>query len=98
MIAPWRRPQLHAQGPGWARARFLGLPVITWVAAISALSWIFVIYVAFHTGFGGTFGFKPMLEAFTAPLIGVVWYIGVRLYRRSQGLQLTQTFAEIPPE
>ena len=42
------------------------------VAAISALSWIFVIYVAFHTGFGGTFGLKPMLEAFTAPLIGVV--------------------------
>ena len=53
MITPWRRPQLHAQGPGWARATFIGLPVITWVAAISALSWIFVIFVAFHTGFGG---------------------------------------------
>src|SRR6266516_2744076 len=98
IIAPWRRPKLRAQGPGWARARFLGLPVITWVAAISAISWIFVVDVAFHTGFGGTFGFKPMLEAFTAPLIGVVYYIGVRLYRRSQGMQLKQTFAEIPPE
>jgi APA family basic amino acid/polyamine antiporter len=98
MITPWRRPQLHAQGPGWARARFIGLPVITWVAAISAISWGFVIYVAFHTGFGGTFGVKPMVEAFTAPAIGVLYYIGVRLYRRSQGMQLTQTFAEIPPE
>jgi amino acid transporter len=98
MIAPWRRPQLHSQGPGWARAKLIGLPVITWVAAISALSWIFVIYVAFHTGFGGTLGFKPMLEAFAAPLIAIVYYIGVRLYRRSQGMQLTQTFAEIPPE
>ena len=39
------------------------MPVITIVAAISAISWGFVIYVAFHTGFGGTFGFKPMLEA-----------------------------------
>jgi basic amino acid/polyamine antiporter, APA family len=98
MITPWRRPQLHGQGPGWARRRVAGLPVITWVAAISAISWIFVIIVAFHTGFGGTFGLKPMVEAFTAPAIGVVYYIGARLYRRSQGMQFAQTFAEIPPE
>ena len=98
MIVPWRRPQLHSQGPGWARRRLAGLPVITWVAAISAISWIFVIIVAFHTGFGGTFGLKPMVEAFTAPVIGVVYYVGVRLYRRSQGMRFAQTFAEIPPE
>jgi basic amino acid/polyamine antiporter, APA family len=98
LIAPWRRPQLHAQGPAWARRKVAGLPVITLVAAVSAISWIFVIYVAFHTGFGGTLGVKPMLEAFAAPAIGIVYYIGVRLYRRSQGMQLAQTFAEIPPE
>jgi len=97
-VAPWRRPQLHSQGPGWAKAKVAGLPVITLVAVISAISWSFVIYVAFHTGFGGSLGFKPMLEAFTAPLIGIVYYIVVRLIRRSQGMQLTQTFAEIPPE
>jgi amino acid transporter len=97
-VAPWRRPQLHAQGPGWARAAVAGVPVITLIGAVSAISWGFVIYVAFHTGFGGTFGFKPMVEAFTAPLIGIVYYIGIRLYRRSQGIQLAQAFAEIPPE
>jgi basic amino acid/polyamine antiporter, APA family len=97
-VVPWRRPQMHAQGPGWARARVAGLPVITLVAIISAISWGFVIYVAFHTGFGGTFGVKPMLEAFTAPLIGVAYYIIARLVRRMQGLRFGQTFAEIPPE
>ncbi len=97
-IAPWRRPQLHAQGPEWSRAMFAGLPVITWVAAVSAISWGFVIYVAFHTGFGGSLGVKPMLEAFSAPLIGIVWYIGARLYRQRQGMKFNQTFAEIPPE
>jgi amino acid transporter len=95
---PWRRPQLHSQAPGWARAKLLGAPVVTVVAAISAIAWIFVIYVAFHTGFGGTLGFKPMVEAFTAPLIGIVYYIGVRLVRRAQGMQLGQAFTEIPPE
>ena len=97
-VTPWRRPQLHAQGPGWARAKVAGVPVITIAAAISAISWGFVIYVAFHTGFGGAFGFKPMLEAFTAPLIGIVYYIAVRLIRRAQGMQLSQAFTEIPPE
>jgi amino acid transporter len=97
-VTPWRRPQLHAQAPGWARASVTGVPVITIIAAISAISWGFVIYVAFHTGFGGTFGFKPMLEAFTAPLIGIVYYIAVRLIRRAQGMQLGQAFTEIPPE
>jgi amino acid transporter len=98
VITPWRRPGLHAQAPGWAKARLAGLPVITWVGAISAISWGFVIYVAFHTGFGGSFGVKPMLEAFSAPAIGIAYYIGARLYRRSQGMSFTQTFAEIPPE
>ncbi len=97
-VTPWRRPQMHAQAPGWARVSLAGVPLITIAAAISAISWGFVIYVAFHTGFGGKFGFKPMVEAFSVPLIGIVYYIGVRLVRRSQGMQLSQAFAEIPPE
>jgi hypothetical protein len=72
--------------------------VITIAAAISAISWGFVIYVAFHTGFGGKFGLKPMLEAFAAPALGILYYIGVRLVRRAQGMELGSTFAEIPPE
>jgi hypothetical protein len=31
-------------------------------------------------------------------VIGIVYYVGIRLYRKSQGMQLGQTFAEIPPE
>jgi hypothetical protein len=39
-----------------------------------------------------------MLEAFAAPLLGILYYIGVRLVRRAQGMELGSTFAEIPPE
>jgi basic amino acid/polyamine antiporter, APA family len=95
---PWTRPALHAAAPGWAARRVLGLPVITVVATISALSWAFVIYTALHTGFGGSLGWGPMIKAFIAPIIAVVWYVGVTLYRRSQGISLTNTFREIPPE
>ena len=69
-------------GQGQVAGRCRSSPI---AAVISAISWGFVIYVAFHTGFGGTFGLKPMVEAFTAPAIGVVYYIGVRLVPRAPG-------------
>jgi amino acid transporter len=97
-LLPWTRPALHGDAPGWASARVVGVPVITLVATISALSWGFVIYTALHTGFGGEVGWKPMVKAFAAPIIAALWYAGVTIYRRSQGIQLANTFKEIPPE
>jgi hypothetical protein len=38
------------------------------------------------------------VKAFTAPAIAVVWYLAVWAYRRMQGIDLTRTFQEIPPE
>jgi amino acid transporter len=95
---PYRHPAMHAEGPGWSRARVLGVPVITLVAAISALAWAFVIFEALNTGFGGKLGWAPMIKVFAAPIIAAVWYIGVSGYRRSQGISLANTFREIPPE
>ena len=97
-LAPWLRRDLHAQGPKWATTKVAGIPVITLVAVVSGAAWAFVIYTAFHTGFGGSLGWKPMVKAFTAPVIAIVWYLGVWAYRRTQGIDLTRTFQEIPPE
>jgi APA family basic amino acid/polyamine antiporter len=95
---PWHKPELHAQAPGWSRRRFLGLPVITWVAVVSLASWGFVIWTAFSTGFGGSFTLRPMLESSAVPIMAILWYIGVRYYRRRQGVNLGRLFQEIPPE
>ena len=74
---PYRRAAMHADAPGWARARVLGVPVITLVSLVSGLSWAFVIYAALHTGFGGKLGWGPMIKVFVAPIIAIVWYLGV---------------------
>lgn len=95
---PFRRAAMHAEAPGWAKAKLLGVPVITLVSAVSGLAWAFVIYEALESGFGGKLGWEPMLKVFVAPLIAVVWYLGATLYRRSQGISLANTFKEIPPE
>lgn len=98
MLAPYIRREMHAQAPAWSAKRVAGVPVITLIGLVSAVSWGFVIWTAFHTGFGGTIGWKPMLKAFTAPVIAIIWYLGVWVYRRSQGIDLARTFQEIPPE
>jgi basic amino acid/polyamine antiporter, APA family len=95
---PFRRAAMHAEAPGWARAKIAGVPVITLAAIVSGVSWAFVIYEALHTGFGGKLGWAPMIKVFVAPAIAVVWYAGVSMYRRSQGISLANTFKEIPPE
>jgi basic amino acid/polyamine antiporter, APA family len=98
MLAPFLRKELHAQAPAWAARRVAGVPTITLIAAVSAAAWAFVIWTAFHTGFGGAIGWKPMIKAFTAPIIAIIWYVAVWAYRRSQGIDLSRTFHEIPPE
>jgi amino acid transporter len=97
-LVPYRRKPMHAEAPGWARAKLAGVPVITLVALVSALSWAFVIFEALHTGFGGKLGWSPMIKVFVAPVVAMVWYLGVYWYRRSQGISLANTFKEIPPE
>jgi amino acid transporter len=96
-ITPWRRPNMHSQAPGWAQVKVAGVPVITLAAVVSAGSWGFVLWVALHTGISST-GTKPMIEAFAVPVLGIVYYIGVRLVRNAQGMQLSAAFTEIPPE
>ncbi|HEY8706310.1 MAG TPA: APC family permease [Gaiellaceae bacterium] len=97
-VTPWRRKDLHAAAPAWAARKIAGVPVITLLAVVSGAAWAFVIWTAFHTGFGGTLGWKPMVKAFSAPVIAVIWYLVVWAYRRSQGIDLSKTFHEIPPE
>jgi len=97
-VTPWRRKDLHASAPSWAARRIAGVPAITLLAVVSGAAWAFVIWTAFHTGFGGSLGWKPMVKAFTAPVLAVIWYLAVWAYRRGQGIDLSKTFHEIPPE
>ena len=95
---PWTRPGLVASGPALGGRRWVGLPGITIVGVISAGAWAFVVWTAFHTGFGGTLSWKPMIQAFVPTMIAIVWYLVAVALRRSQGISLARTFQEIPPE
>ena len=96
-LLPWLHRDLFEGGPAWAQRR-LGLPVITWLAIVSAVSWGFVVWAAFKTGFAGTFALRPMIESAIVPIAAAIWFIGMYYYRKSQGVSLTRLFHEIPPE
>jgi basic amino acid/polyamine antiporter, APA family len=96
-LLPWMHRDLFERGPGWAKHRFI-LPVITWVAIVSAVSWGFVVWAAFKTGFAGSLSLRPMIESAVVPIAAALWYVGIYLYRRRQGVNLGRLFHEIPPE
>jgi hypothetical protein len=39
-----------------------------------------------------------MLQAFTVPIVALIWYLANGYVRRQQGLELAATFSAIPPE
>ena len=80
--------------------------VIVWVGMIA---WLLAMAFGGHGHFvsawnahAGTSYNAVIAQAgklgFTAPLIGILYYVAARLVRRAQGMSFGQTFAEIPPE
>ena len=96
-MLPWRiRTSMRSDRTG-PRPRFLGIPVITICSVIAAGGWG-AWPASFKTGFGSAFAFRPVIEGLAVPLAAGVWYLGMRAYRRHQGIDLHQTFLTIPPE
>lgn len=94
---PWHKPELHAKAPNWARRRFIGIPVITWVAVVNIIFWGYATYASFATGLAGL-QLRPIFDSAAVPLAAAAWYIGMRIYRRSQRVDMSLLFQEVPPE
>ena len=97
-LLPWLHRDMFERGPAWGKRRLLGLPVVSWVALVSGVSWGFVVWAAFKTGFAGSLALRPMIESATVPIAAAIWYIGMYYYRRAQGVNLSRLFHQIPPE
>ena len=80
------------------RTRLLGVPVLSIVGVVMLLSWGFVLYVTFATTAFGKVAPLSMLEAFAVPILGLIYYVIIRMVRERQGIQLKAAFQEIPPE
>ena len=96
-VLPWRRPDIYNASP-IARYRVLGVPLIT-VAAVAFGG--FLIFCLLEWFFNDTYGVnnvQSLIYMLILYAVALSLYVGFRLYRRAQGMDLNMVYSEIPEE
>jgi APA family basic amino acid/polyamine antiporter len=96
-VLPWRRPEIYNASP-IAKYRVLGIPLITFAAGAFIVFLVFCLYKwleddVYAVNDGGSLIFMGCLY-----LLAVAIYVGSRIYRRRQGMDLSMVYGEIPAE
>lgn len=99
VVFPYKRKDLYDNAPDAVRKKLFGVPLMTLAGVLTMLSWLFVLIAAFSAS---QFGLKvtplAMIEAFTVPVIAIIWYAAAVIIRKRQGLDMKKVLSEIPPE
>ncbi len=95
-----RRPDLYGAGPKVIDRRWLGVPAITWIAALAtAINAFFFYEVAAKPSLSNGYDFVSVATVCVAVSAGSVFYIISRLYlARVKGVDLALSMRELPPE
>jgi basic amino acid/polyamine antiporter, APA family len=96
-ILPYRKPEIYNASP-IARYRVLGIPLITFAAAMFALILVFSLYHWFKDDVYGVNNASSLRYMGAMYLLAIAIYVGSRLFRRSQGMDLKMVYDEIPVE
>jgi basic amino acid/polyamine antiporter, APA family len=96
-IFPWRRPDIYNASP-IAKYKVLGIPLITVAATLFTAILVFALYKWFRDDV--YFVNIRSSEYYLAVLYGIAIaiYVASKLYRRSQGMDLSMVYGEIPAE
>ncbi len=97
IVFPYLRPQIYEKSP-IARKKILGLPMMTVACFFGALAAQFYFWVLFFDDFAAGHQRGQLLLVGGVFAIGIVFYFAMKLLRRSQGVDVTLAFKEIPIE
>jgi basic amino acid/polyamine antiporter, APA family len=96
-VLPWRKPEIYNASP-IARYRVAGLPLIT-VTAIGFLALlVFCLYKWLQDDVYGLNDSGSLIYMGILYLVALGIYVGSRLLRRRQGIDMTMVHKEIPAE
>jgi basic amino acid/polyamine antiporter, APA family len=96
-VLPWRKPEIYNASP-IARYNVLGIPLVTVAACAFAAFLIFCLYEWITRdvyGINNPASFRYLAVMYALALIV---YVGFRLLRRAQGMDLKMVYDEIPEE
>lgn len=102
IVFPWTGKRFFNASPAQAY-RFLGLPLMTVTGAITTVFFAvaFVLLWTDDNAAGALFDKAHRTELWIIVgtlAVGLAWYIGNKLYRRSQGVDIELAFRQIPIE
>ena len=96
-VLPWRRPEIYNASP-IARYNILGIPLITVSAVLFAVFLIFCFYQWLSRDVYQVNNPASLVYMLVLYAVAIGLYVGFRLYRRFQGIDLTMVYGEIPEE
>jgi basic amino acid/polyamine antiporter, APA family len=96
-VLPWRRPDIYSASP-IARYNVLGVPLITVAAVAFAVFLILCLYKWLSDATYGVNNGQSLIYVLILYAVALALYVGFRLYRRAQGMDLKMVYGEIPEE
>jgi APA family basic amino acid/polyamine antiporter len=96
-VLPWRKPEIYNASP-IARYSVLGIPLVTVAAGAFAVFLVFCLYQWITRdvyGINNPASFRYLAVMYA---LALVMYVGFRLLRRAQGIDLKMVYDEIPEE
>ena len=94
---PYIRPQIYEKSPLFRR-KILGLPSMSVACFFGALAAQFYFWVLWSDDFAAGHDWDQLKIVFGVFVIGILFYFAMKAIRRSQGVDVTLAFKEIPIE
>jgi len=96
-VLPWRKPEIYNASP-IAHYNVLGIPLITVSAGLFIVFLIFCLYQWITRDVYSVNNPQSLLYMLVLYAVAIVIYVGFRLFRRYQGIDLNMVYDEIPEE
>jgi basic amino acid/polyamine antiporter, APA family len=96
-VLPWRKPEIYNASP-IARYKVAGLPLVTVAAVLFAAILVFALYKWWQDDVYGVNNTDSAVYMLILYALALGIYIGSRIYRRMQGIELKNVYGEIPAE
>jgi amino acid transporter len=96
-VLPWRKPEIYNASP-IARYNVLGIPLVTVAASLFSLFLVFCLFKWLTDETYGINNGQSLIYMLILYAIALGIYVGFRLLRRAQGMDLNMVYDEIPEE
>jgi amino acid transporter len=96
-ILPWRKREIYGASP-IAKYTVLGIPLITAASGLFILFLLFCLYKWLSDDAYGINNKDSLIFMGSLYVLAIAIFVGSRLYRRSQGMDLSMAYGEIPAE